>query len=552
MPLALELAAARAKVLSVEQMAERLESSFEILARGSRTALPRHQTLRATIEWSYNSLSDAESALFRRLSVFAGGFTLEAAEAVCGDPSLRSRAGFGLEAEDNPNPKIQNPKSNVLDVLSHLVDKSLVSVSQSAGSWASPNSGNPQSAMEVRYRLLETLRQYGHELLAENGDTHDLAGRHARYYADLCAEAASQLYRPHQVQWLDRLTIDLGNLRAALEWCHDYDPRLGLILAGSILRFWHMRGYLSEGRRWLNSLLALYPERTPVRAKALYTSGYLAARQGDNLEGVRLLEESLSIYTELGDLTGTAWTLEALGVATSLTGDNDLGLIYMQRSVALLREIGDRTGLGWTLGSTGMHARTVGDYSLAHDALNESYALTRETGDLIGIAYALNNLGQLARVRGDYDQAWHFLQECLDLSQEIGNKPFACWSLECMSMVARMRGDWDQAYVTLERSLEFALEMGILRHLARCIYSYAILAVHFGHNLDAVRLFAATLALHPPTKHSLDADEIAEWDEMFGKARAGLSDEDFGRAWAEGAVMTREEAIACARSVASA
>ena len=341
---------------------------------------------------------------------------------------------------------------------------------------------------------------------------------------------------------MPRLNTELDNLRTALDWCRMHDEQTGLLLAGCITRFWDIRGHLTEGRRWLNSLLAESPQRTSLRAKALYTSGHLASRQGDNAEGIRLLEESLAIYSEVGDQIGTASALERLGITTALLGNNDLGIAHLERSISLFRRIGYKVGLGWALGSLGMYSRTIGDYSAALDALNESYALTRETGDLHGQAYALNNLGQLARVRGDYDAAWNLLQECLEVSRRMVNKPFICWALECLSTVARMRGDYTEAQVTLQGSLEVSREIGILRHLARCIYSFAVLAVHFGSYLGAVRLYAAALNLHPNIKLSLDADEVAEWDDAFDTARTALSVEAFAQAWAEGEAMTWDQA----------
>lgn len=509
-PLAIELAAARVKVLSVAQIAGRLDDSFQLLAGGSRTALPRHQTLKATVDWSYSLLTGKESALFRRLSVFAGGFTLNAVEAVC--------AGEPIEQYE------------ALDVLSHLVEKSLVVVLEAEQGGAR------------RYRLLETLRQYGRERLAESGESGDMTARHARHYALLCASAEPQLFGPAQVEWLDRLNIELDNLRAALDWCRLHDPSMGLLLAGSITRFWDMRGYLTEGRRWLDDLLAVVPHRTSLRAKGLYTSGNLTSRQGYNEPAIPMMEESAAIYEEIGDQAGMAWALERLGIAEALIGGVEKGLAYSERSVSIFRHIGYKAGLGYALGSLGMNARTEGRYARAREALQEAYAITREVGDLNGSAYALNNLGQLARLEGDYEKAWAMLLECLELSERIGHKPFNCFTLECLSTVARMRGDYAAGWTMLERSLQVAREIGIMRHLARCIYSFAILAIHYGQIVKSVKLFGAAMSLQPVVKLSLDEDEVAEWDGALAKARAQLSDADFVQAWDIGSAMTAEQA----------
>lgn len=509
-PLAIELAAARVKVLSTEQIAERLEGSFQVLAGGSRTALPRHQTLRATIDWSYSLLTGAESALFRRLSVFAGGFTLDAVEDVCSADPVESH--------------------QTLDILSRLVEKSLVVVLDSE-----------QGEMR-RYRLLQTLRQYGYERLGESGEAGEMLRRHAHHYAHLCARAEPQLHGPAQIEWLDKLTAELDNLRAALDWCGENDPAMGLLLAGSIPRFFDIRGYLTEGRRRLDELLELVPDRTALRARALYASGHLASRQGDLSEGERQLQESVDIYTEVGDQAGLAWSLERLGIAISLLGDDAKGLVYSALSIEIFRRIGYKAGLGWALGSQGMNARTIGDYERARAALTEGYSITSEIGDLHGIAYALNNLGQLARVDGDLEKSWDLLVECIELSRRMRNKPFICWTLECMSTVARMRGDYVAAWGPLQESLFVARELGIHRHLSRCIYSFAILAVYFNLVFEGIKLFSAALNLYPNIRISLDADELAEWDNTLEMARAGLNPTDFEQASAEGATLTWDQA----------
>jgi hypothetical protein len=217
-------------------------------------------------------------------------------------------------------------------------------------------------------------------------------------------------------------------------------------------------------------------------------------------------------------------------------------LIYSERSISIFRRIGYKAGLGWALGSQGMNSRTVGDYERARLALTESYAITREVGDLHGIAYALNNLGQLARVDGDLEEARSLLIECLDLSRQMRNMPFICWTLECLSTVARMQGDYIGAWKPLEESLHVARDLGIHRHLSRCIYSFAILAVYFGQTHEGVKLFAAATNRYPNIRVSLDADERLEWDKVVAKARAQLSTADFETAWADGLTLTWDQA----------
>jgi len=286
-PLAIELAAARVKVLSVEQIATRLHDRFQLLTQGSRTALPRHQTLRGAMDWSYDLLSDHERVLLRRTSVFTAGFTLEAVEEVCAGQTIQ--------------------KAQILDLLSRLVDKSLVIVEGTDGG-------------EPRYRLLETVRQYAADRLAESGEATPVRLRHRDRFLALAEEAEQGLRGPEQEAWTARLAIELDNLRAVLDWCKTEEggPDAGLRVAGALGLFWDVRGYLSEGRRWLEGLLSLATGASDAtRAKALNWAGVLAYRQGDYARVRTLCEEALALSRSAGDQWGTA-----LAFTTSDTSHN--------------------------------------------------------------------------------------------------------------------------------------------------------------------------------------------------------------------------------------
>ena len=285
-PLALELAAARIGVLSVERIAERLNDSLRLLTAGGRSALPRHRTLRATLEWSHELLGKPERKLFRRLSVFAGGLTLEAAEAV--------GAGNGIEQHE------------VLDLLSKLVDKSLVVAEASPG-----------EEVALRYRMLEPLRQYGQERLVESGEAQRVRERHAQYYLALAEgadaqEAERELNAARPVAWLKRMESEHANLRTALNWSLGTSPtvddaaELGLRLAVALWWFWHTRDYLSEGRRYLERAGSgmSKPTTTRLRARALDGAAWLALYQGDHGASKALMEEALALYRELGGRGG--------------------------------------------------------------------------------------------------------------------------------------------------------------------------------------------------------------------------------------------------------
>jgi predicted ATPase len=311
-PLAIELAAVRAKVLSVEQISKRLDDRFGLLTAGGRTALPRHQTLQATMDWSHELLGQEERVLFRRLSVFSGGFTLEAAEAVC--------AGEGIEGEE------------VLELLAHLVDKSLVTTWEKGG--------------ETRYRLLETIRQYGTEKLDEFGEKADIRRRHAVFYAGVAEIAERELGGPDQARWLGHLESEHDNLRAALSWAFGErgDAALGVMLAARLWGFWSARGYLNEGRRWLESATSRGGSAATLdRAKALNGAGVLAMVQDDADVAKVYIEEGLALFRETGDKEGIASALTNLGSVAWLGQRDDIPVASLIEEANRLKpEIQDR------------------------------------------------------------------------------------------------------------------------------------------------------------------------------------------------------------------
>jgi predicted ATPase/DNA-binding SARP family transcriptional activator len=402
-PLALELAAARVKILTVAQLAARLDDCFRLLVAGSRTALPRQQTLRAAIDWSYDLLSEQERALFQRLAVFAGGWTIEAVEMVC--------AGDGIQAED------------VLGLLAQLVDKSLVEVETPSGG-------------EARYRLLETMRQYSWERLRAAGDADAVQRRHAQFFVALAELAEPELYGPAQLIWLDRLEAEHDNLRAALEWAlsEDADGRteLALRLAGSLARFWHGHAHLAEGLRWLERAL-LGGGAPHLRAKGFGTAGWLARNQGDYRRAAVLLHESLALCRELADQQGIADTLDSLGDVAWDQGELAQAVGFYEESLGLFRGLGEQQRIGLSIGSLGRVLVDQGEYARATELFNESLALLRRLNDQRGIAMSLYGLGRAALEQGDAEQATHLLAESLTLFHRLGN---TYESAECVEELA--------------------------------------------------------------------------------------------------------------------
>ncbi|MGH2404262.1 MAG: tetratricopeptide repeat protein, partial [bacterium] len=412
-PLAIELAAARVKVLSVEQIAKRLDDRFRLLTGGGRAGLPHHQTLRAAVDWSHELLSGEERVLFRRLAVFAGGFSLEAAEAVCADGDI----GAG----------------DVLDLVARLADKSLVITEEVVG--------------DVRYRLLETIRAYSRERLVESGEADAVRQRHLEWHLDLAERAEPELRGPEQITWLDRLEMEHDNLRAALDWTKTDEASLekGLRLAGAVHGFWTLRGYLSEGREWLGGILAKGSGASHrARAKALYAAGVLAFHQGDYGQAAAMSGESLALYRSLDDNLGVALSLNTLGIVTRNRGDYKKARALLEESLALSRQSGHKWALAEGLNVLGVTARRQGDHGLATKMFTESLALWRELGDKWGLAASLGHLGVVARQKRDYERAKALHGESLALRRELGDKRLVAADLSSLGFVARDLGKHEE------------------------------------------------------------------------------------------------------------
>ena len=409
-PLAIELAAARGRSMSIEEVNQQLEHGFRVLTGGSRSALPRQQTLRALIDWSYDLLSDAEQALFRRLSVFAGGWTLSAAEQVCTDESVDKEA--------------------VLEHLTSLADKSLL-VAEERDS-------------VTRYRLLETVGHYARERLRERGGEAHWRDRHLAYFLALTLEAEPLLKGPDLEVGLDRLETEHDNLRLALDWAASGrgDSVTGLRIAAAIWWFWQTRGHLREGRQWLSRLLAAAPatEALAIRAKALRGAGALAREQADYAAAEALHRESLTLRRELGDQRGIALALGSLGAVALELGNYDAARKLEEESLAIQRELGDRASVAQVLNNLGEMARLQGDYATARARLEESLTIYRELGNQWGISTSVTNLGEVASAEGDFADALALLRKGLLIRRELGGQWGIALSLEGFARVALALG----------------------------------------------------------------------------------------------------------------
>ncbi|HEU5103410.1 MAG TPA: BTAD domain-containing putative transcriptional regulator [Roseiflexaceae bacterium] len=529
-PLAIELAAARVKVVSVETLAARLDDSVRLLTAGSRTALPRQQTLRATIDWSYDLLSEPERALFQRLAVFAGGWTLEAADAVC--------AGASVAVND------------VLDLLAHLVDKSLVVVDR-------PPSG------AVRYRLLEPIRQYAHMKLMEAAEAPATRQQHAHFFLALTEQAEPQLAGAEQVTWLNRLEQEHDNLRAALQWFIERgEAAPGLRLGEALWRFWRTRGHLTEGRACLAELLAL-PTRSispesgadeadwpAARAKALIAAGDLAAEQDDYATAHALLEEGLTLGWKLADERHIARALGGLAILALAQGDDARAATLYEESLTLSRKAGDQHLIAGILDGLGVVALNQGDEARAVPLVEESLALYRDLGDTRGIADALRSLGWLALNRGDLARAAPLLEESLALYRQQGYPQYIAWALRSLGSVALLQGHTERAAALCVESLTLGRKVGDRYIIAWCLEDVAGVALAQGDPLQAVRLLGAAEGLRATIGAQLLTFDRARYERIVAAVRAALEAAAFAAAWAAGRALPLEQAIAEALAVA--
>jgi predicted ATPase/DNA-binding XRE family transcriptional regulator len=404
-PLAIELAAARVRVLSVERIAERLSDRFHLLTGGSRTAADRQRTLRGTVDWSHDLLSTPERTLFRRLAVFAGGWTLEAAETVCSGGAIDTRA--------------------VLDLLTQLVDKSLVAVEG-----------------EGRYRLLETLREYAAEELAAADEAGTLRRRHLDWYLALAELAMAQSMGPQQAWWLEWLAAEHDNLCAALDGAITAsEEEEALRLCVPLFRFWEIRGHLAESERWLNRALAVRAgARADLRAEALRMAAWAAARRGDHVRAGGLLDDALDQFRAAADVRGIAGTLMSMGVIAAQEMRHAQAIALLEQTLALWTELDDASGIANAQLNLGLALAGAGDAERAARALDESLARFRRSGNRRGVANALDNLAGLAASGGDDERARAQYREALRLFHDLGDPAGTARCLEGLAAVHVRRG----------------------------------------------------------------------------------------------------------------
>jgi predicted ATPase/DNA-binding SARP family transcriptional activator len=520
-PLALELAAARVKALSVEQIAARLDDRFRLLTGGSRTAMPRHQTLRATMDWSYDLLSDAERALLRRLSVFAGGFTLEAVEHVCAEVQEGSGAG------ENAPPLPRSP-APLLDLLTALIDKSLVVVEQK---------GNA-----TRYRLLETVRQYAREKLLEANESEIYSRRHRDWFLQFAEQAAPKLRGREQLEWCERLDVEMENLRAALAWSlaqTDHgSAELTMRLTGSLWWFWLLRGYWVEARTWLERSLENRAV-TPARAMPLIGLAQMEFHAGTPAKGRALYEEALALYRQQGDKWGIAFAASFCGGKQSDPSKAD-ALFEEARSIA--RELKDEWLAARPDIGQGMYYSGRGDLARARLLFESALDHAQRCGERWFIGNALSNLGEIARDQGDYDRATVLLTENLEVRRELGNQNSIAGQFYGLGTVAWRRQDRQQAEALFKQALALARETGYSRVVSVGLWAFGRVAVTEKRYERAARLFGAVESL----SERMHTNDRRAYEDDVRALRAQLGEPVFDKARVEGRAMSLEQAIAYA------
>jgi predicted ATPase/transcriptional regulator with XRE-family HTH domain len=443
LPLAIELAAARANVLSPSVLLQRLEQRLDLLVAGPRDLPERQQTLRGTLVWSCEQLSSETTALFSTLSVFVGGWSLEAAEKVCavGSPE-ENHAKEGEESIVRDVPVL-----GIHAGLEELVNHSLVireTVTESQGI---------QGRASIRFRMLETIREYGLERLEASGRADAVRRRHALYYLDLALAAEPELTGPRQVLWFERLKNAHANIRAALDWSVDNDVILGLRLAGALWRFWNTHSHLSEGRWRLERLLeapgSAAPEALQARAKALYGAGVLANEQADYPRVITLGEEVLRLSRSLGDNKGVASALNILALSARIMGDIPRATALHEESLVLARMLDDPNGMARAMSNLGVVATDQGKYALAAQRYEEALSIYRAMEDEQGIAILIVNLAEVLRFQEAYDRAAILYRESLRMHHKGGNQVGVLACLEGLAALLRVTGDPERAATLL-------------------------------------------------------------------------------------------------------
>jgi predicted ATPase/transcriptional regulator with XRE-family HTH domain len=513
LPLAIELIAARIRWMSPQALLERLSGQFTLYADGMRAVSARQKTLHNAIAWSYNQLSVEEQKLFARLSVFAGGFTLDAAESIfSGTVTAKT----------------------VTDLIASLSDKSLLQRSFDARG-------------ESRFNMLVTIQQFALDRLHRMGEEAEIRNWHLTYFLELAEHSYREIHGSDQFKWLDRLEVEHNNLRTAWDYAIESNAELALRLASALLDFWLMRGNPSEGREWSAKLVRRTNEwgQTARRARVLGVAGWLALFQQDFAAARLLLEEALAIARVSGDKKEIAFALLWLGRTAQQQSDNQTAQAFIEECLMIYQGLQDQSGIAMAMLYLGCMPT---NYAEAEEPLLKSLAKFRELGDKFWVAYGLNLLGELLRIQGDYERAGKFYAESIEILREQRSRVSLALSLFNLAWVSVHGGDHRKAKALFEESLKLGIEDGNRNVMTDCLAGFAAVLGIIGKPEQAARLFGAVEALLEGVgiRRRMDTSDQKEFDHYVAAVRTQLDEAAFAKAWAEGRAMTMEQAVAYA------
>ena len=511
LPLAIELAAARTRLLPPKAMLKRLGDRLKFLTGGARDLPGRQQTLRGAIDWSHDLLDEEDRHLFRRMSVFSGGRTLEAMEAIC-------------DAEGD---------LDVLAAVESLLEKSLLR--QEEGSEDEP-----------RFVMLETIHEYAREKLEDSGEAVQTRRLHAEYFLALAEEAEPEFVGPDQIAWMDRIEAEHDNMRAALSWCMERREEWALRLAGALEVFWIARCHFSEGRRWSEEALTKVEEVSPARAKVLQGSGFMAYREGDYEKARQSLEQSLALCRQSGDMKGEARSLCFLGEMATDLHDLKRASGLLAQSASISRRLGDEPDLAYTMNNLGALALYRGDLVEANTTLEEAMVLARDAGHVMTLALCKNNLGVCAMVDRDYETAQALMEEVKELLWAVKDRSSYAILLHNLGLLALLRRDLDRAADLCAQSIGKAVDLLDRLGVACDLDVLAAVAGEQGDIPRAVRLWGAAEALRDAIGAAQPGDEAALLGPFVEAAKIRLEETAWDVAWAEGVAMDQDEAVAYA------
>jgi predicted ATPase/DNA-binding XRE family transcriptional regulator len=515
LPLAIELIAARIRLLSPESLLARLNDELILYADGMRAVSARQKTLHGAISWSYNLLSAEEQKLLAYLSIFAGGFTLSAAESIFSNAST---------------------SKTVFDAIASLLDKSLLQRTFGARG-------------EPRFNMLLTVQHFALDRLRRLGEEAEIRRRHLAYFLDLAEQAESHFRGPDQFEWLDRLKVEQDNLRVAWDCALESDAELALRFASALLDFWIMRGNPSEGRGWLAKLLERTTNwgQTAKYAHALGVAGWLAAYQQDRPAAQALLEEALRVARISADKKEIAFALQWIGTTDYFRHDEETAQSFVEERITIYQELRDQWGTAWATAIFGDLDALHGHYAAAEQRYVESLAKFQELGDKYRAARILNMLGELSRIQGDYDRAGKFYEENLEILRGLQIRPAA--PTFNLAWVSLHRGDHRKAKILFEESLRLYAEEDDKNGMKNCVWGFAAVLGTTGNPNQAARLFGAAESFQENIGVYMVPPDQKEFDHYVTAVRGQLDEVVFVKAWAEGRAMTLEQAIEYAHEV---